>query len=67
MSDPLHTYTVMRVRMKPGAPLTFSDGERIVAVLRSDVAYGGATGSDCVDVVALVELPQGAPSPGGGD
>ena len=56
----LHTYTVMRVRMKPGRPLTFSDGERIVAVLRSDVVHGGVSESDQMDIVALVELPHEA-------
>jgi hypothetical protein len=60
MTEPatLHTYTVMRVRIKPGRPLTFSDGERIVAVLRSDVVPGGVGNSDMMDVVALVELPR---------
>ena len=56
----LHTYTVQRFRMKPDRPLTFSDGERIIAVLRSDVVLGGAYESDMIDIVALVELPRTA-------
>ena len=58
MSEPaLHTYMVQRFRMRPGWPLTFSDGERIVAVLRSEVVPGGATTPDDMDVIVLVEMP----------
>lgn len=52
----LHTYQVQRHCMRVGSPLTFSDGERIVAMLSSSPAlsYGGATD---IDVTVLVELP----------
>jgi len=52
----LHAYQVQRHRMRVGSPLTFSDGERIVAVLSSSPAlsYGGTTD---IDVTVLVELP----------
>ena len=52
----LHTYRVQSHCMRVGSPLTFSDGERIVAVLSSSPAlsYGGATD---IDVTVLVELP----------
>ena len=51
MSEPaLHTYMVQRFRMRPGWPLTFSDGERIVAVLRSEVVPGGATTPDDMEI-----------------
>ena len=60
MTEPgpeLHTYTIQRLRMKPGLPLTFSDGERIVTGLRSDVVHGGVNASDQMDLIVLVELP----------
>ena len=52
----LHTYQVQRHCMRVGFPLTFSDGERIIAVLSSSPALscGGATD---IDVTVLVELP----------
>jgi hypothetical protein len=61
----LHTYMVQRFRMRPGRPLTFSDGERIVAVLRSEVVPGGVSTSDDMDLIVLVEMP-GSPSPARG-
>jgi hypothetical protein len=52
----LHTYMVQQHQMRPGFPLTFSDGERIVAVLSSSPVPGyGRTGD--IDVTVLVELP----------
>lgn len=51
---PLHTYRLDRHRMSVGSPLTFSDGERIIAVVSSEPAAG--RGPD-VDVLMLVELP----------
>jgi hypothetical protein len=56
---------VQRFRMRPGRPLTFSDGERIVAVLRSEVVPGGVTTPDDMDMIVLVEMP-GSPSPARG-
>lgn len=58
----LHTYMVQRLRMRANSPLTFSDGERIVAVLRSEVVPGGVSQSDSVDVLMLVELPATPPA-----
>ena len=48
-----HTYRVQRHRMRLDWPLTFSDGERIVAVLKSEPVAGVPE----VDVTVLVELP----------
>jgi hypothetical protein len=52
----LHTYQVQRHRMQVGWPLTFSDGERVVAVLSSSPA-GTYQGKTDIDVTVLVELP----------
>lgn len=49
----LRTYMVQRHRMRIGHPLTFSDGERIVAVLSSEPVAGLPSE---VDVTVLVEL-----------
>lgn len=54
----LHTYMVQHHRMRIGSPLTFSDGERIVAVLGS-VPVPGTGGLD-VGVTVLLELPGSA-------
>ena len=51
-----HTYRVQRHRMRLNWPLTFSDGERIVAVLSSELAAGVHVE---MDVTVLVELPAG--------
>jgi hypothetical protein len=51
---PLHAYMVQGHRMRVGAPLTFSDGGRVVAVLSSSPVPG--LPSD-IDVIVLVELP----------
>ncbi len=61
MAADKHTYMVQRHRMRFDWPLTFSDGERIVAVLKSEPAAGSRTD---IDVTVLVELP-GAPLPAG--
>ena len=52
---PLHTYMVQRHRMRIGTPLTFLDGERIVAVVASEPVPGLPMD---VDVTVLVELPE---------
>lgn len=51
----LHKYTIMRVHMKPGLPLTFSDGERVVSVLSSAPVIGYTDGT--MELTVLVELP----------
>ncbi len=51
----LHTYMVQRHRMHIGFPLTFSNGERIMAILVSEPVAGLATE---MDVTVLVELPK---------
>ena len=53
-----HTYRVQRHRMRLDWPLTFSDGERIVAVLASEPAAGSNVD---MDLTVLVELPGGTP------
>ena len=53
----LRTYMIQRFRMTANRPLEFSGGERIVAVLRSDVVPGGVNESDQMDLIVLVELP----------
>ena len=53
-----HTYRVQRHRMRLDWPLTFSDGERIVAVLSSELAAGSNVD---MDLTVLVELPGGTP------
>jgi hypothetical protein len=55
-SRQLHTYRVETHRMRVNSPLTFSDGERIVAVLSSSHA-GTYQGQTDIDVTVLVELP----------
>lgn len=52
----LHTYMVQRHRMRVGSPLTFSDGERVIAVLSSSHA-GTFQGQTDIDVTMLVEVP----------
>lgn len=51
----MHTYTVMHVYMQFERPLTFSDGERIVAVLESKPSLANPHGM--VELTVLVELP----------
>jgi hypothetical protein len=55
--DGLHTYMIKAYRMRIGAPLTLSDGERIVDVLETDHPPGLPRD---VDLTVLVELPPGA-------
>ncbi len=57
LTDELHTYMVQRHTMRVGSPLTFSDGERVVAVLSSSYA-GSYQGQTDINVTVLVELPQ---------
>jgi hypothetical protein len=47
---------VQRHRMRIGWPLRFSDGERIVAVLSSELVPLSRTD---IDVTVLVEMPAG--------
>jgi hypothetical protein len=46
--------------MKPGLPLTFSDGERIVEVLET---HHSATADSGWELTVLIELPAGATPP----
>ena len=52
----LHTYMIQSCTMRPGWPLRFSDGERVVAVLESAPALGSDTD---MYVMFLVEMPAG--------
>lgn len=54
-APPQHTYMVQQWRMQIGSPLTFSVGERIVAVLSSEPMP--LTGQ--IEVTMLVEVPPG--------
>lgn len=49
----LRTYQVMNVTMRPGHPLTFSDGEQVIAVLSS----GQVPLSIDWRLTVLVEMP----------
>lgn len=50
----LRTYMIQQHRMTVGSPLTFSRGERVVAVLSSDAVPGLPA---ILDVTVLVEMP----------
>jgi hypothetical protein len=52
----LYRYETMHVYMKPGVPFTFSDGERVIAVLSSSQALGYSDGT--MEMTVLVELPE---------
>ncbi len=55
-----HTYAIQIHRMRLDHPLTFSDGERIVAVLDSALSPRVRGMPIDVDVTVLVELPPNA-------
>jgi hypothetical protein len=54
-APPLHTYKLMNVEKRPGYPLTFSDGERVIAVVGSQPPLTPGVGGSRLTV--LVELP----------
>ena len=52
----LYRYKTMHVYMRPDRPLTFSDGERVIAVLSSSQVIGYSDGT--MEMTVLVELPE---------
>lgn len=52
-----HTYMVQRHWVRIGLPITFSDGERVVAVLESRPLDREGVDED-LHITVLVELPQ---------